>query len=127
MLPPNLTHLYIGTYLLDGNFNKKIEFLPTTLTHISLKIKRYRDNILSKIPPNVTHLFLGNNFNQPLHKNLPPNIQFLEVGQKFSHNLNSIFAASPKLTHVTISSEANKKFSLIYGKIPDYVTIFCKS
>jgi hypothetical protein len=64
-LPNSLTHLTLG-----WNYNQKLDNLPNSLTHLTLGYN-YNQK-LDNLPNNLTHLTLGWDFNQELNWNISP-------------------------------------------------------
>lgn len=97
-LPPSLTHLTIGGYFNQqlylpphlthlifekGDFNRPLDNLPISLTHLFFKLRSHFNFPLLNLPPNLTHLILGLFFDNELK--LPSSLLFLCFGAPFRH------------------------------------------
>jgi hypothetical protein len=88
-LPNSVTHLTLG-----AEFNQSVDLLPNSITH--LIFKRKFNQLVDCLPNSLKHLSLGNYFNQ-LVDCLPNSLTHLTLGAKFNQSVDNL----PKnLTHL---------------------------
>lgn len=82
-LPPTLTHLTLGLY-----FNQQITLLPPTLTHLTLG--NHFNQLVDCLPANIQSLILDTRFNQPI-SHLPSSLAFLQIkNTSYKYSLETI-------------------------------------
>ncbi|AVG47860.1 F-box and FNIP repeat-containing [Acanthamoeba polyphaga mimivirus] len=73
----NLTSLIFG-----DNFDKDIQGLPKSLTHLEFG-RKFNRRILNLIPDRVTHLTLGKCYSQKIQGAIPNSVTHLSINKKF--------------------------------------------
>ena len=95
-----------------GDFNRPVEFLPDSITHLILgnSFKQKVDNL----PSNLTHLTFGHGFNRQVD-NLPSNLTHLTFGNEFKQPVESL---PNSITHLTFGDAFNQPVD----KLPNSIT-----
>ena len=89
-LPDSITHLTLGF-----KFNRNIDKLPNSITHLILGESFNKD--VDKLPNSITHLVFGGLFNKNIN-NLPNSIMHLTLGYYFNHKIDNLPTSIISLT-----------------------------
>ena len=99
LLPQYITKIFFDEH---SHFNKQINFLPNSLTH--LQLGDYFNQQIDNLPYKLTHLKLGDFFNQPLD-NLPEELTHLELDCSWFYSIDNL---PDSLTHLKLGHFFNQ-------------------
>jgi hypothetical protein len=105
-LPNTITHLTLGS-----KFNQSLNYLPKSLTYLNLRECNNLDIIsFDHLPSNLIKLILPECFDGPI-ENLPSKLEYIEFGIWFNHSIENL---PNSITNIELSSLSFDK------KIPDF-------
>jgi hypothetical protein len=121
-----LVNLPVGIKILEFEkfsiFNKLIENLPSSITHITLETSFNQPVNEGILPNSLTHLTFGYYFNQPINQGILPNsLTHLTFGSYFNLPVSSL---PNSLTHLTLGYFFDQPVDLLPNSLT-HLTLGC--
>lgn len=117
-LPKSLTHLSIGSETLNMCiFDQSLDNLPSSLHQLYINSISFNQPV-NKLPATITHLTLLEKFNHPVN-NLPPNLRYLRLGDSFNQEIDHL---PHTLILLKIGDHYDAQFNRSIAKLPSNLT-----
>jgi hypothetical protein len=97
----------------DDNFNKRIDHIPLSVTHLVFGKKFNQASFVQTLGSlhrsKMTHLTFGNNFNQPIMRCIPNSVTYLRFGDNFNQPISLSLWSS--VTHLHFGKYFNQSLA----------------